>query len=204
VRTKVTRDSNPLPDDLPAMPDREAVLPSDHSQPRPNSRIVAHANELSVLKLVGQYEHLGRTEIARGVWHTASTHVAQKMCRRTVARLPAQRHLKEVGNSFGKLSLILTARGADLLRQGTSTRRAVQNSPSLVRDSAISGSALDISLNAASKAMALMVNTPCVAQGGHLLVELNWLKALASHRTDSFSCETQNAAPTRRSILQIG
>lgn len=84
--------------------------------PRPDNRIVAAQNDLAVLKLLRDFGHLRRSEIARGVWPNSSTTVATKMANRTVRRLREKGYVREKPNSLGGRSLVLTARGATWLQ----------------------------------------------------------------------------------------
>lgn len=83
---------------------------------RPDNQLVAEQNELAVLKLVRDFGHLRRSEIARGVWPQSSHGVAAKMAQRTVKRLLKKGMLQEKANSLGGRSLVLTARGATELK----------------------------------------------------------------------------------------
>lgn len=83
---------------------------------RPNNQLVAEQNDLAVLKLVRDFGHLRRSEIARGVWPRSSLGVAEKMAKRTVRRLLEQGMLQEKPNSLGGKSVVLSARGAMRLR----------------------------------------------------------------------------------------
>lgn len=86
------------------------------SSPRPDNRQVAEQNEIAVLKLVRDFGHLRRIEIARGVWPRSSLAVAEKMAKRTVRRLLEKGLLYERPNSLGGRSLVLSARGVSHLR----------------------------------------------------------------------------------------
>lgn len=84
--------------------------------PRPDNRLVAEQNEFAVLKVVRDFGHLRRIEIARGVWPRSSIDVAFKMAKRTVRRLLDKGMLQEKANSLGGRSLVLASRGAQHLR----------------------------------------------------------------------------------------
>ena len=81
----------------------------------PDNRLVAEQNDLAVLKLVRDFGHLRRSEIARGVWPKSSVPVAEKMAQRTVKRLLDNGDLLEKPNSLGGRSLVLSSRGATVL-----------------------------------------------------------------------------------------
>ena len=83
---------------------------------RPDNRVVADHNEFKVLKLVRDFGHLVRIEVAEGVWPTSDTLVAQKMAQRTVKRLLKSRELLEMENLLAGNSLVLGRRGAARLR----------------------------------------------------------------------------------------
>jgi hypothetical protein len=87
-----------------------------HGGARPDNRLIALENDLAVLKLVANYGHLRRSEIARGIWPHSTSSVAEKMAFRTVKRLIGGGHLHDRPNSLGGRSLVLTARGVGLLR----------------------------------------------------------------------------------------
>jgi hypothetical protein len=84
--------------------------------PRPDNRIVAYENEFKVLKLVRDFGHLRRVEVARGVWPHSSPGVAETMAQRTIARLTKSTELFETSNALGGMSLVLGRRGATRLR----------------------------------------------------------------------------------------
>lgn len=84
---------------------------------RPSNRATADENELSVLKLTHDFGHVRRAEVARAIWPTSSTRMAEKMTQRTVRRLLGKSQLGEVPNILGGLSLILTKSGAARLRE---------------------------------------------------------------------------------------
>ena len=83
---------------------------------RPDGQLVAERNEIAVLKLVRDFGHLRRAEIARGVWPKSKSRVAEKMAQVTVQRLLAKGMLQEKPNSIGGRALVLAARGAMHLR----------------------------------------------------------------------------------------
>jgi len=83
---------------------------------RPDNRFVAEQNDLAVLKLLRDFGHLRRSEIARGVWPNSSNAVAMKMANRTVHRLREKGYIQEKPNSLGGRSLVLAARGATWLQ----------------------------------------------------------------------------------------
>jgi len=86
------------------------------NSPRPDNRIVAYQNEFKVLKLVRDFGHLRRIEVARGVWARSSLSVAETMAQRTITRLTKSGELFETSNALGGMSLVLGRRGATRLR----------------------------------------------------------------------------------------
>jgi hypothetical protein len=83
-------------------------------QPRArlDNRVVAINNELAVLKVVRDFGHVRRAEIARAVWPATES---AKMVQRTVRRLVARKYLVERENAFRETSLVLSTRGAERL-----------------------------------------------------------------------------------------
>jgi hypothetical protein len=84
---------------------------------KPDGRVVAETNELSVLKAVRQYGHVRRTELARAVWPHSPESSARLMTQRTVKRMRDKGLLGERPNALGGRSLILTTKGVTRLRE---------------------------------------------------------------------------------------
>jgi hypothetical protein len=89
---------------------------SHSARSSPDKRLVAQRNELSILQIVRDYGHLRRSEIARAVWPHSTQGVAEKMAYRTVSRLIESGNLRDRPNSLGGRSVVLTSRGASVLR----------------------------------------------------------------------------------------
>lgn len=81
-----------------------------------DGRKVAQNNELQVLKAVRHFGHLRRHEIAMAVWPKSSNESAYIMASRTVKRLLDKGLLLEKPNSLNGYSLVLTTKGAGLLK----------------------------------------------------------------------------------------
>jgi hypothetical protein len=82
-----------------------------------DKRLLAEENEIAVLKVVRQFGHVRRTELARAVWPRSPKSSARIMTQRTVNRMRKTGTLGERPNSLGGLSLILTNKGVARLRE---------------------------------------------------------------------------------------
>jgi hypothetical protein len=87
-----------------------------------DGRKIALENELKVLKAVRHFGHLRRHEIAMAVWPTTSKDSSYIMASRTVSRMLQKGLLLDKPNSLGGTSLVITTKGATLLKNhGLST-----------------------------------------------------------------------------------
>jgi len=96
---------------------------------RPDNRIIAHQNELAVLKYLGLFAHLRYIEVGRAVWPHSTWKVAQQMAERTVARLIKDKALFQTRNKLGSYSILLTKSGVDRCRH--LDMKAAHNTPDL-------------------------------------------------------------------------
>lgn len=93
------------------------MAPTPINPTRLDGRDVAEANELSVLRVVRDFGHLRRTELARAVWPHSSLESARKMCTVTVLRMIEKGLIVERSNTLGTNSLALNAKGAARLKE---------------------------------------------------------------------------------------
>lgn len=80
-----------------------------------NPHEVALENEYAVLKLLRNFGHLRRQDIALGVWPNSSVSSAEQMVRRTMQRLLDKKLVLDRRNSYASDSFVLSRNGANLL-----------------------------------------------------------------------------------------